>query len=225
MRDLIRQEQFELEVLDKLNSKRLLSHVVFCGGTMLRLCHGLNRFSVDLDFWVTEEIDEDSFFADVRECLEKSYEIKDAASKFHTILFEIASKDYPRSLKIEIRREAKKIATEKAIAYSPHSNVQVILSVVRLDDLMKSKVGAFLSRNEIRDIFDMEFLLKKGIGFDGVPDDVLRKVAQDMEKLNKHDYGARLGSLLEAKERAYYTKENFKILKAAIRERLGRNER
>ncbi|MBI4243194.1 MAG: nucleotidyl transferase AbiEii/AbiGii toxin family protein, partial [Planctomycetes bacterium] len=51
MQDLIRQERFELEVLDRLNSKKILTNLVFGGGSMLRLCFGLNRFSVDLDFW------------------------------------------------------------------------------------------------------------------------------------------------------------------------------
>ncbi|MEA1927363.1 MAG: nucleotidyl transferase AbiEii/AbiGii toxin family protein [Candidatus Auribacterota bacterium] len=57
MRDLIQQERFELEVLDRLKSARLLDRLVFGGGTMLRLCFGLNRYSVDLDFWLTKEID------------------------------------------------------------------------------------------------------------------------------------------------------------------------
>jgi len=217
MQDLIKQEQFELEVLDKLNSKKLLSRVVFCGGTMLRLCHGLNRFSVDLDFWVTSDIDEEGFFKNVRECLARSYEITDAAMKFHTMLFEIRSKNYPRRLKLEVRRETKKIGTENTIAYSPHSNLQVIVTAVRLEELMKSKIEAFLGRDEIRDLFDMEFLLKKGIKFDGVPIEKLQKVMRNMEKLRTRDYTAKLGPLLEAKERAYYSKENFKILKAAIK--------
>jgi len=52
MRDLIAQERFELEVLDRLKRGRFLERLVFGGGTMLRLCHGLNRYSVDLDFWL-----------------------------------------------------------------------------------------------------------------------------------------------------------------------------
>lgn len=223
MQDLIKQEQFELEVLDKLNSEKLLNRVVFCGGTMLRLCHGLNRFSVDLDFWVAGDIDEKGFFENVRKCLARSYEITDAAMKFHTMLFEIRSKGYPRRLKLEIRREAKNIAIEKAIAYSPHSNLQVIVKAARLDEVIKSKIDAFLGRDEVRDVFDIEFLLKKGIKLDGIPVEKLRKVMQNMEKLRPRDYTARLGPLLEAKERAYYSKENFKILKAAIAAVIGRD--
>ena len=52
MQDLIKQEQFELEVLDRLQSGRFLDRLVFGGGTMLRLCYGLGRYSVDLDFWL-----------------------------------------------------------------------------------------------------------------------------------------------------------------------------
>ena len=216
MRDLIGQEQFELEVLDKLNSRKLLNKVVFCGGTMLRLCHGLNRFSVDLDFWLLTVIDEKGFFKNVRECLAQSYEITDAAMKFRTMLFEIRSKSYPRRLKLEFRREAKRVGAEKVIAYSPHSTLQVMVTAARLDDVMKSKVDAFLDRDEVRDLFDMEFLFKKGIPFDGIPVERLRKVLGGMEKLRDRDYVNRLGPLLEAKERAYYTKENFKILKAGL---------
>ena len=52
MQDLIKQEQFELEVLDRLKSGRFLDRLAFGGGTMLRLCYGLDRYSIDLDFWL-----------------------------------------------------------------------------------------------------------------------------------------------------------------------------
>jgi len=37
---------------------KMLHRLLFGGGTMLKLCHGLNRFSVDLDFWLYKVIDE-----------------------------------------------------------------------------------------------------------------------------------------------------------------------
>ena len=89
------QERFELEVLDRLNSGKFLTHIVFCGGTMLRLCHNLNRFSVDLDFWVIKEL-KPGFFENMKAYLAKHYDIKDSAKKFHTILFELRSHAYPR---------------------------------------------------------------------------------------------------------------------------------
>jgi len=119
---IIKQECFEIEVLECLNSAKLLPKLVFGGGTMLRLCFGLERFSIDLDFWLTRTIGAQMLFKALNDCLSKYYSIKDKANKFDTILFEIKSKDYPRSLKIEIRKELKKIRTENAIAYSKYSS-------------------------------------------------------------------------------------------------------
>jgi predicted nucleotidyltransferase component of viral defense system len=61
MQDLIKQEQFEIEVLDRLQSGRFLDRLIFGGGTMLRLCFGLDRYSVDLDFWLLKKNREKDF--------------------------------------------------------------------------------------------------------------------------------------------------------------------
>jgi predicted nucleotidyltransferase component of viral defense system len=223
MQDLIKQEQFELEILDRLNSGKFLDSLALGGGTMLRLCFGLNRFSVDLDFWIIKEINRKKLLDNLKAYLRKFYTTRDATDKFYTLLFEIKSKDYPRSLKIEIRKEKKKIKTEQAIAYSKYSNTQVLLKVIPLTEMMAAKIGAFLGRKEIRDIFDMEFLLKKGIALD-YPQEALQKVLIGINSLTKTDYTVKLGSLLEEPERKYYPAENFKILKLAIQERLQANQ-
>jgi predicted nucleotidyltransferase component of viral defense system len=218
MQDLIKQEQFELEVLDKLNSGRFLPHFVFGGGTALRLCFGLNRFSVDLDFWLVKNTDTKSLFKELKKYLASFYEIKDSADKFYTLLFELRSKVYPRSLKIEIRKEAKKVKTEQAIAYSPYSNTQVLLRVVTLEDMMKAKIETFLERKEIRDVFDMEFLIKKGISPEGSKD-TFNKILTGIAAFTKKDYTAKLGSLLEEGQRKYYADNNFKVLISTIKEK------
>jgi predicted nucleotidyltransferase component of viral defense system len=162
MHDLIMQEQFELEVLDRLNSGKFLMQLVFGGGTMLRLCHGLDRFSVDLDFWVIKDLSS-GFHENMRAYLAKYYDIKDSAEKFYTILFDLKSTVYHRSLKLEIRKEVKNIHTEQVIAYSKYANTQVFLKAVSLSDMMESKLMTFLDRKEIRDVFDMEFLFRRGV--------------------------------------------------------------
>ena len=53
---LAKHEQFEMDVLYHLNSGRILEKIVFGGGTMLRLCHELNRYSADLDFWLIKTV-------------------------------------------------------------------------------------------------------------------------------------------------------------------------
>jgi predicted nucleotidyltransferase component of viral defense system len=222
MRDLVKQEQFELEILERLNSKKFLNKLVFGGGTMLRLCFGLNRFSVDLDFWIMKDIDTKRLFKELKEYLSNFYILKDATNKFYTLLFEIKSKDYPRSLKIEIRKEKKKIKTEQVIAYSKYANTQVFLKVISLEEMMKAKIEAFLGRKEIRDVFDIEFLLKKGVDIDA-SSQTLRKIFKGIDSLNKRDYAVKLGSLLEEGQRNYYVNENFKILKSAIEEKIRKS--
>lgn len=219
MQDLIRQEQFELEVLDKLNSKKLLGELVFGGGTMLRLCFGLNRFSVDLDFWLVKKTNADELFKKMKEYLASLYKIADSANKFNTLLFEIKSQNYPCSLKLEIRKPVKKISVEQVIAYSKYSNTQVFLGVVSLKDMMAAKIEAFLGRKEIRDAFDIEFLLKKGILLDA-PQEILTRLLKGIDRLTKKDYTVKLGSILDSAERRYYIGENFKILKLAIQQKL-----
>ena len=208
------QERFELEVLDRLNSGKFLTQIIFGGGTMLRLCHGLERFSVDLDFWVIKDLGPE-FFENMKGYLAKHYDIKDSAKKFYTILFELRSPDYPRSLKLEIRRQVKKIHVEQVIAYSKYATTQVFLKAVSLRDMMESKFEAFLDRQEIRDVFDMEFLFKRGVPLEASVD-TLREVLRLINAFPRRDYTAKLGSLLEKEQRKYYSAENFKILKGAL---------
>ncbi len=220
MRDLIQQERFEIEVLDALNSQRLLRYFVFGGGTMLRLCYGLNRYSVDLDFWMVRQVDHTEVFQELKDCLSEPYRLQDAANKFYTMLFEIKSSAYPRSLKIEIRKEQKKIKVESAVAYSRYADRQVFLKAVSLQDMMMAKVEAFLDRKEIRDVFDVEFLFKRGVPLPDSPE-VLTSLLRGLDALSPKDYTVKLGQLLEAAERKYYTTEKFKLLRSAVQEKIN----
>lgn len=216
MQNLIKQEQFELEVLDRMNSAKALKNLIFGGGTMLRLCYGLNRFSVDLDFWAAGKIDTRALFKDIESLLASAYTITNAADKFNTLLFEVRSKNYPRLLKIEIRKEEKKVSIERSIAFSRHSNTQVLLSTVSLKDMMAAKTEALLARKEIRDAFDMEFLVKKGAAITASPE-TRERIKTVVASFSKKDYTSKLGSLLEEGDRKYYSSENFKILLNALK--------
>ena len=50
MRPVIEKELLHYDLLFCLAQAGLLNDIVFQGGTSLRLCHGANRFSEDLDF-------------------------------------------------------------------------------------------------------------------------------------------------------------------------------
>jgi len=216
MRDLIKQEQFELEVLDKLNSGRFLNRMVFGGGTMLRLCHGLDRYSVDLDFWLLPADDYSPWFDRLRGYFEGFYDLRDAADKFYTLILEVRSPNYPRSLKIEMRKNMEIGAVEQTIAYSPHSTIQVLLRSIPLRDMMRSKFEALLQRKEIRDAYDLEFLVKKGVKAEITPEKA-KEVLRIIEDFTSLDYNVKLGSLLDADRRAYYRTSNFRILKEYLK--------
>ncbi len=219
MRDLALHEQFEIEILEYLNSRKLLDPLLFCGGTMLRLCYGLDRYSVDLDFWLIKRINFIKYLKKANICLQENYIIKDAENKKNTIIFEIKSSRYPRSLKIEIRKKIKEKSWDNSIAYSPHANKQVMVKSLKLRDMMSSKIDAFINRAEIRDCFDMEFLIKKGIKIIA-PEAKLNKITQQIAKLSKADYKVKLGSIIEPGTRKYYIESNFKILINEIQDSL-----
>ena len=94
-----------------------------------------------------------------------------------------------------------------------------MLNTVSLKDMMVLKIESFIQRKEIRDVFDIEFLSKKGIE---LPDaiETLKQISRAIDSLTKRDYTVKLGSLLEEEQRKYYISENFKILKLAIKDNL-----
>lgn len=95
------QELFEIEVLMWLKNRGFLKNLIFGGGTMLRLCHNLTRYSVDLDFWLYNVRKIEDFFECLKNTLSKDYIITDVQNKFYTLLFELKKSPYPKKLKIE----------------------------------------------------------------------------------------------------------------------------
>jgi len=220
LNDLIQQEIFEIEVLARLKNKGFLRNMIFGRGTMLRLCYNLRRYSVDLDFW-TYRIDKiDEFFINLREAFKKDYDITDAQNKYYTLLFEIKKPPYPRKLKIEIRKENKASDFQETIAYSPYSNQQVLLKSFTLEQMMKNKIGALLDRKEIRDVFDIEFLIRKGVNILANCEE-LKKIKGIIKGFKKRDYYVTLGSLLDDDTREYYKKDKFSYFLGIINERLS----
>jgi hypothetical protein len=94
-----------------------------------------------------------------------------------------------------------------------------MVRALSLQEMMSSKIETFLSRREIRDLFDIEFLLKKGIELKASKEE-LERLLDGINSLSKKDYSVKLGSILDSEQRKYYTKENFKILIMKIKELL-----
>ncbi|GEM_PF-1398159 len=142
--------------------------------------------------------------------------------KRDTLLFEIRSENYPRRLKIEIRNRICD-SIEQAIGYSRYSQIQVLLKTMKLEDMMNEKVKTFLNRGEIRDVFDMEFLYKKGYELNSDPVS-LRKLLNKINSFTAQDYKVKLGSLILGEQRKYYIEKNFNILKGVIEQKLKNSD-
>jgi hypothetical protein len=215
--DIFRQHEiFEIEVLDRMKSARLLEPLVFGGGTMLRLCHELPRYSVDLDFWFIKKIAQDDYFDITRRAFETYYEITDAQVKHFTLLFELRSAEYPKRLKIEIRRAVEDCDFEETIAFSKFAVKQVALRAHTLNQTMKKKINAFLDRVEIRDCFDIEFLLRRGIALPAGIGQRVDRLLKKIESFKDRDYKVKLGSILETEFREYYVTSRFSYLKEKL---------
>jgi predicted nucleotidyltransferase component of viral defense system len=209
---LERHEIFEMEVLDRMKSSRLIDRLVFGGGSMLRLCHELNRYSVDLDFWFVKKTPQSIYFQKLINMLARSYDVTDSQLKRFTMLVEVRDAKYPKRLKLEIRREKKECDYEDKIAFSRFSTRQVLLRAHSLEQTMKNKIEALLDRGEIRDCFDIEFMLGRGTDLPRLSgkqvDDLRKRVTEFKEK----DYKVKLGSIVDSKTRLYYVQNRFSRL-------------
>jgi len=192
MNILEKHEIFEMEVLEKLNNGKALQRLVFGGGTMLRLCHEMNRFSA------------------------RDYDITDAQVKHYTILVEIRSSHFPKRLKIEIRREPKDSDFEQKIAYSPFSTRQVLVWTHTLRQALANKISALLDRGEIRDAFDMEFILRQGVPLPRLSDSQKQAILSRLDGFKPQDFKVTLGSVLGKDIRAYYVEHQFGFLRRKI---------
>lgn len=218
MRPIEQHEGFEMEVLHFLNGKRLLHTLVFGGGTMLRLCFDMNRYSVDMDFYFKRKPHDSSYFQKLTGELSTKYTITDSHEKFNTFLVEFAHVRYPRRLKIEINRKVFYPTFRQAIAFSPHSTNQVLVNVIPLDQMLANKTKALFDRKEIRDAFDIDFLMKRGIPFPQ-NHDTKRQLLAIIRSFSQREFDVKLGSLLTPDIRDYYRKHRFEDLEGRLEER------
>jgi hypothetical protein len=217
VRELQDLEKFEMETLRVLNRIRMLDRLYFGGGTMLRLCHNLNRYSTDLDFWLKSTEDPGFYFEKIRQAFSDIFTVKDAEDKKNTLLFEINSTESVRNLVVEIRKNQSEFNWERRIAFSSFSKIQVVVRALTLEQMMQNKVNAFLNRKLIRDCFDIESLLFRGVALN-IEKERIKEMLEIMDRFTDKDFKVSLGSLLEAKDRSFCIENRFQFL----REEIGR---
>jgi len=168
--------------------------IIFKGGTALKKCYGLDRFSEDLDFTCLEKID-----------IQK---IEDGLKRFN-LNYELEKKEYKSGLKITLRINGPLYSgirnslcklildfsfREKVILQPIVKSIGRFLEevpsfdvfVMQEKEILAEKIRAIITRNKARDVYDLWFLLNKNINFD--KKFIEKKLDYYKEHWNKKDF-------------------------------------
>lgn len=181
------QEVCQKIVLAGLNRGGFFDHAAFYGGTCLRLFHGLPRFSEDMDFSLTEKIDDvhlENYFPAIKEEFKltgfeveitkkekKSFgRVESAFLKESTEIFDIKFQTTKKvKVKIELDIDPPLLFdTEQKLLLKPHS---FMTRCFTLPDLFAGKMHALVYRAwqrriKGRDWFDFEWYVRNDVPLD-----------------------------------------------------------
>ena len=148
--------------------------LIFKGGTCLMFVYGINRFSENLDFTMAKSIDINKLMDNIKKDLDNlgiPYKMSKLKEDNISLSFKIGiegplfHKEIERcfvSLDISKREnvENKKVVELK----SPYKEILGFsINVISEEEILAEKIRALVTRNQARDLFDLYFLLKKGI--------------------------------------------------------------
>lgn len=151
--------------------------LVFKGGTALFLLYGLNRFSEDLDFTATSNLDFPGLLKEVSASLRLMNvrnEIKESESisgfsgriKAYGPLNSNEKDACFVKIDISTREKISLKADFKEIDSNFLDLLPFSLKVMNESEMLSEKIRAVITRNQARDVYDLYFLLKNGIKFD-----------------------------------------------------------
>lgn len=155
-------------------SRRTSHELIFKGGTALQKVFGLNRFSIDLDFTLNQALPVELF-----ENIKRDFANFGVRAEFERIeqknsikvKLAIEGPSYEGTertfivLRIEISlREKVLLEPETKEIFPTYSDLQpYLVKVMNLDEIVAEKLRAILTRDKARDVFDLRFLLNKGV--------------------------------------------------------------
>jgi predicted nucleotidyltransferase component of viral defense system len=185
-------EELQLYVLNFIYHHPKYSEWIMYGGSSLRICHGLNRMSVDLDFETAQTINEKflttlekeigNYFFDNYGAEDDFLSIKITNGRGLTLKFHVGDElgllQHSKQVHVKIDLNhfvAKNIVTERIPINS--DQFSFVITVYNMSSLMASKIGAIFQRGtrgigkdfyeeKGRDIYDLLWYMNKGI----VPD-------------------------------------------------------
>jgi len=173
------EKDYLLELALLFISRNTKRELVFKGGTALYKFYKLDRFSEDIDFSLVEEMDVESMLDKVTSGL-NSFDIesrmKTNYQSHNTVTAKIRAKGplYTGSnqtlskVEIDINLKSSVDMPPKVANYSsPYPDIpSFTIQVMREEEILAEKARAVMTRDKPRDIYDLWFLINKGIAVD-----------------------------------------------------------
>ena len=190
LRPVIEKELLHYDILFALSSHGLLDKLTFQGGTCLRLCYNLQRFSEDLDFVGGKNFNWQQLL-EIKQVIEDylgtkyglEVTIKEPSGKQKkgvvvdrwqvSILTQPQRRNIPKQkIKLEVANvpayEKKLLAVKHNYDFLPDGYDQLFINVESLNEIFADKIIALAGRNYIkaRDLWDLQWLQQKNITID-----------------------------------------------------------
>lgn len=141
---------------DIYSDTTIAPYLGFKGGTAALLFHGLDRFSVDLDFDLLNEDEEEYVFERVLSIAKKYGTLKDSYRKKFNLFVLISYEDKAHNIKLEISRR------QFGSKFEIKTYLGVSMQVMVPEDMFAHKLMAMHERigKTSRDIYDVWFFLE-----------------------------------------------------------------
>ncbi len=142
---------------DMYSDSTIAPFLGFKGGTAALLFHGLDRFSVDLDFDLLDESKEDAVFDRVIAIVKKHGIVKESFKKRFNLFCLLSYEETAHNIKIEINRR------QFGSKYEIKTYLGVSMQVMVAEDMVAHKLMAMYERlgKTSRDMYDVWFFLKQ----------------------------------------------------------------
>ena len=200
--DYSKHKNILLQILKDIYSDTGLAPFLgFKGGTAALLFYGLDRHSVDLDFDLLDEDQEEAVFARLQKIAERYGAVIDARIKRFNLVIVIAYDKTSQNIKLEVNRR------NFGSRYELKTLLGISLLVMVREDMFAHKLMAMHERvgKTSRDVFDVYFFAKhdwpinrtivearSGMSFS----DLLKKCAEQLDHMENRHILDGLGELL-----------------------------
>ena len=197
----------------------------FKGGTAALMFHGLDRFSVDLDFDLLDQSQEDVVFEHIGRILKKHGTLREANKKRFSLFYLLSYEDRAHNIKVEINRR------QFGSRYEIKTYLGVSMLVMVPEDMFAHKLMAMHERigKTSRDIYDVWFFLQHRFPINKAIveqrskmtfAELLQKCIGQLEKMSNRHILDGVGELLTASQKdwakARLRQETISLLKLRI---------